>query len=164
MSIILFPHKGERCVASGQGSGSRLPSGQGLWGGYPAGRVYKVICNDTDIYQRIEKEMPLPHSMEEVTTNVQGKCTTYPVAHRGLPSNPGDILACVGHGGCGLGDPIERDPELIVQDLRNKTATLDTCQKQYFVSIDPETLEIDQASTRTLRETRKSASNEPCSE
>lgn len=155
MSIVLFPHRGERCASNSQGSGSYIPSGQGLWGGYPASRAYAVVCTDTDIYQRIEQEKTLPHSIDELTVNLQGNCEIRSVSRPAQSFKPGDILACMGRGGCGLGDPMEREPELIVQDLKNKTATLHQCQKVYCIAIDPETLEVDYDKTRRLREDKR---------
>jgi N-methylhydantoinase B/oxoprolinase/acetone carboxylase alpha subunit len=155
LSIVLFPHKGERCTQSGHGCGSYLPPGQGLWGGYPARRVYVVVCRDTDIFKRIEQGLPLPHTLEELQTNLQGKREIYTVSRQSQPCNPGDVLAFVGRGGCGLGDPIERDPEMIVEDLRNKRATLEMSQKVYFVSIDPKTLEVDYKETKKMRDEKR---------
>jgi N-methylhydantoinase B/oxoprolinase/acetone carboxylase alpha subunit len=155
MTIDKFPYHGENCTCGGIGNGSYLPAGQGLWGGYPAGRVYRVICTDTDIDKRIEQELPLPHSMDDLKTNLQGKCVVHSISHQSLPCQPGDIVASVGRGGCGLGDPIEREPELIVEDIRNKRATLEISQKVYYVSIDPKTLEVDHNKTKKMREEKR---------
>jgi N-methylhydantoinase B len=153
--IVLFPHKGKNCALIGQGSGSRMPAGQGLWGGYPASRVFRVHCKDTDMAKRIKEGLPLPHTLEELTTNVKSTYQIYPVGYKSVPFNPGDILASNSHGGCGLGDPIERDPELIVQDVQKMTASLEVSEKIYCVSIDPETLKVDYEKTRKLREKKR---------
>ncbi|MBN1228103.1 MAG: hydantoinase B/oxoprolinase family protein [Deltaproteobacteria bacterium] len=155
MSIVIFPHKGENCSAIGQGSGSRIPAGQGLWGGYPASRVYKIVCKNTDIQDRIKREMPLPHEIEALSSSLHGDCTVYPMGHGSISFSPGDILACVGHGGCGLGDPIERNPELIVEDVIHKRTTLELSQKIYGASINPETLKIDYDKTKSLRDEKR---------
>jgi acetone carboxylase gamma subunit len=99
--------------------------------------------------------MPLPHEIEALSSNLHGDCTEYPMGHGAISFNPGDVLACVGHGGCGLGDPIERDPELIVEDVIHKRATLEFSQKIYCVLIHPETLKIDYDKTVSLRDEKR---------
>ena len=66
-----------------------------------------------------------------------------------------NILASNSHGGCGLGDPIERDPELIVQDIQKMLASLQTYKKVYCVSIDPENLKVDYNKTNKIRDNKR---------
>lgn len=68
----------------------------------------------------------------------------------------GDIMhSTTCGGGGGLGDPIERDPMLIVRDIENMVATLEIAQKVYAVAIRPETIEIDYEETEKLRGKRR---------
>jgi N-methylhydantoinase B len=54
-------------------------------------------------------------------------------------------------GGGGWGNPYERDPERVQRDVRDGYVSLDSAKRDYGVSLDPETLEIDEESTRRLR-------------
>ena len=70
----------------------------------------------------------------------------------------GDMWHSTTHSGAaGLGDPLERDPELIVQDVGNKMVTLDVAQKAYAVGLDPKTLKIDHRKTEKLRAEKERA-------
>jgi acetone carboxylase gamma subunit len=54
-------------------------------------------------------------------------------------------------GAGGLGDPIERSPELVLADFRDGRVTLNTCEKVYCVSLNPSNLKIDYVKTEELR-------------
>ena len=53
--------------------------------------------------------------------------------------------------GGGWGDPLERDPELVLQDVRNGIYTVDYVRREFGVVIDPETLVIDRDATASSR-------------
>ncbi len=71
--------------------------------------------------------------------------------HRMFDLKSGDILIKHSSGGGGVGNPAERDPELVRQDLRNELVTAETARQVYKVIIDTETLEIDREKTAALR-------------
>jgi N-methylhydantoinase B len=51
----------------------------------------------------------------------------------------------------GWGNPCERDPELVRQDVRNDLLTVEHVAREYGGAIDPATLDIDQEETERLR-------------
>ena len=51
----------------------------------------------------------------------------------------------------GYGDPVERDPELVLSDVLDGFTSLEQALEIYRVAIDPETLELDLESTDRLR-------------
>jgi N-methylhydantoinase B len=55
-------------------------------------------------------------------------------------------------GGGGWGDPLERDPELVLNDVINEYITIDEAREIYGVVIDKQTLKIDIEKTKELRE------------
>jgi N-methylhydantoinase B len=63
----------------------------------------------------------------------------------------GDVLIKHSSGGGGVGDPIERDPEMVREDVENELVTVNAARDVYKVVIDPTTLEIDHEATRELR-------------
>jgi N-methylhydantoinase B len=65
----------------------------------------------------------------------------------------GDVVRHTLAGGGGWGDPFERDPELVRQDVRNELFSIDYAAREYGVAIDPATLEIDWEETKRLRST-----------
>lgn len=54
-------------------------------------------------------------------------------------------------GGGGVGDPFERDPEMVRQDVINQLVSIEGAREDYGVVIDPETLQVDVAATRKAR-------------
>jgi N-methylhydantoinase B len=67
----------------------------------------------------------------------------------------GDRVAVVRGGGGGWGDPLERDPRLVREDVIDEYVSLEGARRDYGVVLDPGTLEIDEAATLTERAARR---------
>ncbi len=74
----------------------------------------------------------------------------------GLELAPGEWIVGVECGGGGYGDPAERDPERVREDVLEGWVTLDAARELYRVafvgSIDDESLAVDVVATAALRE------------
>ena len=70
----------------------------------------------------------------------------------GLDLEAGDKIVAIGGGGGGYGDPAERDPACVLEDVINDYVSIESARNDYKVVIDPETLKIDIAATHKLRE------------
>ena len=57
------------------------------------------------------------------------------------------VIIRTGAGG-GWGDPMERDPNLVLEDVRAGLVSIEGAEKDYGVTINPDTLEIDQKRTK----------------
>jgi 5-oxoprolinase (ATP-hydrolysing) len=66
----------------------------------------------------------------------------------------GDTLQITVPNSAGYGDPLEREPELVLSDVLDGFTTIELAERDYGVVIDPETMTIDAAATRNLREQR----------
>ena len=55
-------------------------------------------------------------------------------------------------GGGGYGNPLERDPEMVLNDVREGYVSFECASVDYGVVIDPDTLTIDVEKTKRLRE------------
>lgn len=62
---------------------------------------------------------------------------------------PGDILRTVSPCGGGYGDPLQRDPELVLKDVRDGFLSVKSAEEKYGVSIRG--MRIDKDTTRALR-------------
>src|SRR5262249_27255980 len=69
----------------------------------------------------------------------------------------GDLLFGFSGGGPGYGDPLERDPESVIEDLRKKLITDWTARNIYMIAYDPERLKLDVEQTAELRRQEKLA-------
>jgi N-methylhydantoinase B/oxoprolinase/acetone carboxylase alpha subunit len=140
------------------GTGNKIPLNQGMFGGYPGSASFYDLITETNIYEAITEGSPIPYNIEEVPRllGIKGEHYTGQTSSTEKILKSGDIWGCSSHGGgAGLGDPIERDPALIVKDIENKVATLEVAQKVYAVVIDPKRLVVDHKETERLRGERR---------
>jgi N-methylhydantoinase B len=77
----------------------------------------------------------------------------------GMPGNPfgltrmkpGDVIVMDAAGGGGFGDPLERDPETVEEDVIQGYVSVEKAREDYGVVIDPASLKADLAATEELR-------------
>lgn len=99
-----------------------------------------------------------PGSLSVVTFNpggenhVLGKCV--------ITMNKGDVVRVKVAGGGGWGDPLERDVELVMDDVVNEKVSSGRAREVYGVVIDERTMEVDTAETQKLRKKMKKANTE----
>ena len=113
-----------------------LPYLKGLFGGYPPPSWFGITVKNTNILELIGKG-EVPGSIMEVIDMVkEGKLKGDLVIHR-TPFwedvKQGDLMGIYYTGGVGFGDPIERDPSLIIKDLENGFLTEEWAEKVYGV-------------------------------
>jgi N-methylhydantoinase B len=72
-------------------------------------------------------------------------------------AEPGDQVAFYSAGGGGFGNPMERNPEDVVQDIRNGYVSIEKAREDYGVIIEPGTLTVDEAATVSCRTERSEA-------
>jgi len=58
-------------------------------------------------------------------------------------------------GGGGVGDPFERDPQAVLEDVRSQLLSPECAREDYGVVIDPAKLVLDLDATTTLRQARR---------
>ena len=63
----------------------------------------------------------------------------------------GDSVRHIVPGPGGYGDPLERDPALVLDDVLDEKLSIDYVRREYGVVIDPDTLSLDAEATATLR-------------
>lgn len=98
----------------------------GLFGGYSARSAHYVIDPESD--------EPMPVSSKS-TTNLE----------------PGDVASVQTPGGGGYGDPLDRDPQKVLEDVVNEKVSIEAAREEYGIVVDRETREIDEAATRERR-------------
>ncbi|MBM2803044.1 MAG: Hydantoinase protein [Deltaproteobacteria bacterium] len=69
--------------------------------------------------------------------------------------NPGDTVQVNMNAGGGYGDPLERDPELVLGDVLDGYVSIAGAREDYAVVIEPNALTIDWVATAELRKNRK---------
>jgi N-methylhydantoinase B len=87
----------------------------------------------------------LPRTMEEIGGTVESFEKGLSIFEIGEQ----DVIYYSCGGGGGYGDPLEREPELVLKDVISGYVSPEGAKKDYGVIVDPEKLELD------LRETEK---------
>ena len=87
---------------------------------------------------------------ELVLRRATGELITLPSKVPHMPMYSGDVFICVGPSGGGYGDPLERDPEAVRQDVINGVVSPESAGREYGVSISTAGV-IDWPATTTLR-------------
>lgn len=72
-------------------------------------------------------------------------------AHRQSQAQTNDILIQRTAGGCGVGDPFERDIGEVLSDVINEYVSLERAEREYGVVIDPATMRVDTTATASRR-------------
>ena len=73
-------------------------------------------------------------------------------------SKSGDTLTVLSAGGGGWGNPLDRDPVGVLDDVRNEMLTVEKAREWYAVLIDQD--KVDEAATKRLRAEKKAAANQ----
>jgi N-methylhydantoinase B len=68
---------------------------------------------------------------------------------------PGDIVRVNMNAGGGYGDPLERDPQLVLEDVLDGYVSIAGAKQDYGVIIRPDEPAVDRAATERLRQQRR---------
>lgn len=132
--LAVVPHKapdgGINYVISGKGA--RHPMSDGLAGGFPGAPNRYAWRKD------------------DATSPSEGD----PISWGVFPLMGKDALYVRWNGGGGFGDPLEREPERVAEDVRGGTVSAEAASEIYGVKLD-DALYADAAATATLRAGRK---------
>jgi acetone carboxylase alpha subunit len=102
-----------------------MTSDGGLFGGYPAASGYLLNARKTDLKERFESKEDYPqHDLDpesgEFESKIDGEITRRP---EGISTpkefDDYDLYLNYLRGGSGLGDPLERDPESVLEDIHD---------------------------------------------
>lgn len=137
------------------GFGSKAVVNQGLYGGYGAPTEPFAWISNTNIRELLAKtDEKVPSSNKDTYGEraVKGvyEADKFPSPLR--PINEGDIIVGGRGGGGGYGDPVERDPLLVMQDLERGVISHRVAKDIYKIAYDEEALTVDEEKTKLLRE------------
>jgi N-methylhydantoinase B len=123
---------------------AQAPS-RGFGGGWPggAGAIRPII--DTNLTELMAAgTQPVATAIQGKTLNMKNK-----VGH--FTSERGDVIHFISGGGGGVGDPLLRPAELVLQDVRDGYITLDHAYAAYGVVADTAGERLDDAATQRRR-------------
>ena len=94
------------------------------------------------------------HSIEETMNERPYEDANYTSHHMGMGfsiSKRGELYMISQGCGGGYGDPLEREPDLVIKDIEERLTTAEWAKKLYKVEFDEETLVVDEEGTKKLR-------------
>jgi acetone carboxylase alpha subunit len=117
-------------------SGDKVFVSAGTMGGYPAATRYRYTLTNTNFKEAVEQQLPLPHeegdpANPDFARLLKGTLNRTPGQSASVQFQRYDIIHQTTGGGGGWGDPIERDPEVVVQEL-NEGLTLERTLKNVY--------------------------------
>jgi len=124
------------------GAGGKVPTNQGMFGGYPGAASYFDWVLDSDIYQKFNEGIASSNS-QEALENFEGTHIPGPPNVLARSVKPGDFwLSTSNGGGAGSGDPLERDPEAVQKDIEDGVTTREFCEKNYGIVVNDDGIDF----------------------
>ena len=153
-------HKVPQMLSLCMGNGSKVPLGQPLFGGYASTPIPGISVKKADLLQRMKEGDPtltLDHRQIFEQHDIKGDWKLELIARTPDIYAEGDLLFGFSGGGPGYGDPLERQPELVVEDLKKRIISSRTAENVYRVALDTEGRKVDAARTDALRAAERKA-------
>jgi N-methylhydantoinase B/oxoprolinase/acetone carboxylase alpha subunit len=153
-------HKAPQLISLCMGNGSKVPLSQPLFGGYASAPIPGISVRGADLMKRMEEgdsSLSMDHRDIFENKTIGGQWHYELVARTPSLYQEGDLLFGFSGGGPGYGDPLERDPAAVMEDLRKKIISDWTAQNIYRVAYDPERRRLDIEKTKEQREDERRA-------
>jgi N-methylhydantoinase B/oxoprolinase/acetone carboxylase alpha subunit len=137
------------------GTGSRFPRTWGLYGGY-GGPVYPTAkIEGSNLLEEMEENPEdLEYDIQDIMKKkpFDGEYSTWDFGRQTDIADEGEIYLSTQGAGGGMGDPLGRDPDSVVGDMKKDLISEWTAENIYAVSYDEETGRPDAEETEKLRE------------
>jgi N-methylhydantoinase B/oxoprolinase/acetone carboxylase alpha subunit len=153
-------HKVPELVSMCMGNGSKVPLGQPLFGGYASSPIPGISIRKADLLKQMSEANPqltMDHRAIIEDHSIQGNWSMELIARTPKVYDEGDLLFGFSGGGPGYGDPLEREPAEILEDLKKKIISDWTAQNIYRIAYDPARRKLDPEKTKQLRDDERRA-------
>jgi N-methylhydantoinase B len=132
-------------------TGCEEPESAGIGGGYPASTNQFVMLRDSNVAEHFAAGH-VPSELDEL----EGRLEIAP-ALVSTYLNAGDVFRTVVSGGGGYGDPLERDPRLVLRDVEHGLVSAESAAAQYGVVLTPDGQAVAPAATDARRQELRAA-------
>jgi len=130
-------------------------------GGLSLTKEFELLADSAVLTVRSDRRSHLPYGLNggkpgTPSWNVidaAGEETILPVLPtEAIALRRGDVFKHVLPGGGGWGNPLERDPQAVLEDVLDAKLSVDYARREYGVVIDLTTRSVDEAATQSLRD------------
>ena len=136
-------------------------------GGAPFYRDYRMSEEEAIVQVRSDRQVHRPYGLYGGRPGAPGAVVLNPddgaktlTSKVTMTCRRGDVVRWVLPGGGGWGDPLERDPERVLRDVRNELVSPEAAERDYGVVVDTGRWAVDAAATGRLRAERQAARTE----
>jgi len=145
ISLAYLPHKVDGIETKiVHGIGVEQPMSSGISGGYPGSPNSAIIKRDSNARAML-KAGTIPQDLDDL----DGEVVVLPPIIR-TRQGADDVYMSIATGGGGYGDPLQRDPELVLEDVRHGAVSVEHAATMYGVAIADDAVDTDgTASLRT---------------
>jgi N-methylhydantoinase B/oxoprolinase/acetone carboxylase alpha subunit len=153
-------HKVPDIVSLCMGNGSKVPLGQPMFGGYASSPIPGISIKKTDLLKQMKEgnpELTMDHREIMEKSTIHGDWTYELIARTPKVYQEGDLLFGFSGGGPGYGDPLERDPEFVMEDLKKCVISDWTATEIYKIAYDHERRKVDIEKTNQQRAAERKA-------
>jgi len=126
------------------GVSSSRNSGQGIFGGRSAAPSVIVHLEGTDVLEKIQNKQPI-----DDIANLGGQAAN--LAYKEFEFKNGDVVYMKMASGGGYGDPLQRDPQLVLEDVIEGLVSEEAAREVYGVALDAKKDAVDLTETKSLR-------------
>jgi N-methylhydantoinase B len=138
VSLAYLPHKVDGIETKiVHGIGVEQPMSSGISGGYPGGPNSAIVKRGSNARAMMASGI-VPQDLDEL----DGEDEVLPPIIR-TRQGADDVYMSIATGGGGYGDPLQRDPELVLKDVRHGAVTADHAAAMYGVAIADNSVDAD---------------------
>jgi|TARA_B100001079_G_scaffold21478_1_gene16798 acetophenone carboxylase len=134
---------------------SKMQTPQPLFGGYAPCTVPGLSISNADLMEQMKEGNGLSLELFPMLKDksIGGEWQNEFFGRATRPVNQNDVITFgFATGGAGYGDPLEREPELVIQDIKDQIISDWSAQNVYKAQYDPETLRLDPEGTEAARQ------------
>lgn len=136
----------------------KVPTVQGLFGGYPPASHPGIKVVNANYFEKMANgDSDLPRNVTELVNNrsIDGDYVVERAPRSASPVQEGDIFVGNSLGGGGYGDVLDRDPESVLKDVKDQLISDWVAQNIYKIVYDQETLTLDADKTEEARKAER---------
>jgi N-methylhydantoinase B len=140
------PHGTDRITHDTLSSGNATPTSPGMMGGYPGSvNAYKFL-RGSDIRKRLARR-----EMVGDVSELKGREEVLQLRQENFTQEPDDVYAVLWSAAGGYGDPFERDPERVREDVVENRAVSRECAREVYGVVVGESGALDLETSKQLR-------------